>query len=273
MISVSSIFSDNGFDITDIPDQQTYVKMQCEWYNKSAGKLDGIDCRICRNKGYIAKVDKTGDFALSECSCMKKRRTLWGMKASGLGELLDKSSFEKYEVKEAWHDKMKKSALHYAANHRESWFYLAGQSGSGKTMLCTAICKELINQGFNVCYMLWDKISQKLDAYRYKEALYDSFICEIKDAEVLYIDDFLKTDQGTDGIPLRPSSSELKKAYTVINERYLARKITLISSEHYITEIASYDSATGGRIKEMSGDYTLSIKRDEKRNYRLYGGN
>ncbi len=88
----------------------------------------------------------------------------------------------------------------------------------------------------------------------------------LKEVDVLYIDDFFKPIGGN-----RPSDADIRLAYEIINARYNRRKITIISSERHISEIAEIDEAIGGRIYEYAKGYTVNIARDTARNYRLKG--
>ena len=96
---------------------------------------------------------------------------------------------------------------------------------------------------------------------------YQSLIRELKSIDVLYIDDFLKVPIGRD--ESKPTSADLALALEIINNRYNANRITILSSEWNIKDIIGFDEALGGRIYEMSGsDFCLNIKKDRKRNYR-----
>lgn len=251
----------------DIPEltPEEYEAKRAEWYNAVAGTLnekDGIECSICHNKGTIQRPDGS----IQECECMNRRRSVQGMKISGLGGLLSKS-FESFVAEDPWQIRAKKMTMHYAATAISDWMYFGGQHGCGKTHLCTAVCKALIDRGRLVKYMLWNDISQKLSAYKYKADEYAAFLDSIKTVDVLYIDDFLKTPTNGENIPEKPSAEELHNAYVVINARYFADKLTIISSEHFLSEYEDYDGAASGRIKEKASA-TIQILRSPERNYR-----
>ena len=157
----------------------------------------------------------------------------------------------------------------YLVLRRNNRIFITGNCG--KTHLCTAVCKALIDQGRSVKYMLWGDISQHLDALKFKADEYERFLGEIKSVDVLYIDDFLKTATDANNEPAKPGTAELHNAYTVINARYFADKKTIISSEHFLTEYECYDGAAAGRIREKVSTQIL-IKREPGRNYRKNGG-
>ena len=146
-------------------------------------------------------------------------------------------------------------------------FFIGGQSGSGKSHLCTAIARELLYAGYEVRYSVWRDESVRLKAVIGDDKQYQSLIDQLKNIDVLYIDDFLKVPIGRD--ESKPTSADLALALEIINNRYNANRITILSSEWNIKDIIGFDEALGGRIYEMSGsDFCLNIKKDRKRNYR-----
>lgn len=162
---------------------------------------------------------------------------------------------------------MKTSAQDFCDDDTAKWFYIGGQVGCGKTHLCTAISAHYIKQGKDVKYMLWSEDAKKLkslvsDAYEYEKGM-----SVYKNIEVLYIDDFLKTQQGES-----PTVADINLAFELINRRLLNRDlITIVSSEKTIEDVIGYDEATASRMAEKAGKYKLSIDRDMAKNYRLKG--
>lgn len=188
------------------------------------------------------------------------------MKRSGLENLLQKYRFESFVVNEEWQRNIKSKAERFAAGNG-LLFFIGGQSGSGKTHLCTAIARELLYAGHELRYILWRDESVKLKAAISDDEKYQSLIGELKSINVLYIDDFLKVPIGRD--ESKPTSADLALALEIINNRYNAKKTTILSSEWNIKDIIGFDEALGGRIYEMSGpDFCLNIKKDKNRNYR-----
>lgn len=260
-------------EIPDVPTAQTYAEMQTKWYNENVGTLDkedGLNCDICRNKGKIQCVDSEGQIYVKICSCMQKRNAVLAMKYSGLEGLISKT-LDDFKVNEVWQERAKNKTIEFINADSDTWLYFSGQTGCGKTHLCTAACKALIDKGRNVKYLLWGDISQRLNALKYKAEEYESYMQELKDVEVLYIDDFLKTPTNAGGIPEKPNAEDIKNAYTVINARYFADKKTIISTEHFINEYDAYDSAAAGRIKEKA-KIIIQVDRKPERNYRKKAG-
>ena len=45
----------------------------------------------------------------------------------------------------------------------------------------------------------------------------------------------------------------------------------IVSSEKYMFELLEYDEATSSRLYERAKGYTVNVKRDTARNYRMKG--
>ena len=241
-----------------------FIRFQCATANNNVGHLnekDGINCDKCLNRGYFEMFnEETGNTYIKKCSCMAKRESILLMRKSGLDNLLN-CSFQNYETTEKWQKSALDMAVDYVNNSDNGWLYFSGQRGGGKTHLCSAICKELMNKGRSVKYMLWTDISQKLDALKYKELDYKLYMDVIKNTDVLYIDDFLKNSLH--------DFTEIKKAYIIINARDLVEKKTIISSENSIYELDDVDSAISGRIRKQCGNkYIIHITPQDGRDYR-----
>lgn len=258
-------------------DQMTpreYEQFKADGLNAAEGNLheeDGYHCRECKNKGYIVLVKEyhSGSFSqvCSPCKCVSVRNSIMRMKRSGLKDIIKDYTFEKFDATETWQKVIKKAAVEYAEDPH-GWFFLGGQSGAGKTHLCTAICREFLLSGKSVRYMLW-----RDDIVRIKGAVTDSeeyskLIDEFKKVDVLYIDDLFKTGKAADQSQQRPTAADISVAFEIINYRYNnPAMLTIISSELTEYELIDIDEATGGRIYERSKAFTIG--RDRSRNYRI----
>lgn len=231
--------------------------------NQIPGNLTGYDCPKCLNRGYSAEL--RGRYIVSvECHCMAIRRSIRRAEKSGLGDLLERHTFEAFQTPEPWQAKAKKLAQEYAAAP-DGWFVASGASGSGKTHLCTAICKRLLDDGRAVRYELWRETAQKIKAVALDGDARSKLINPLKNAEILYLDDFLKTARGT-----APTKADIELAFDIIGARYNAKTLTLLSTELTVDELLSLDVALGGRIHEMcrKGAQYLSFVGNNK-NWRL----
>ena len=85
---------------------------------------------------------------------MAIRRSIRRAEKSGLGDLLERHTFDRFQTPKPWQARAKQLAQDYAAAPN-GWFVASGASGSGKTHLCTAICRRLLDDGRAVRYDLW----------------------------------------------------------------------------------------------------------------------
>lgn len=231
-------------------------------YNSRRGDLTGYDCPICRNKGFVFLMKDGYEYTM-ECECMEKRRGKWRLKRSGLQDMAERYRFETYEAKTSW-QKSILAAAECFCEEREGWFYIGGQVGAGKTHICTAIANRLMRQGKGVRYMIWTEEATKLKALKTDDENYAHEINKWKTAEVLYIDDFLKTRNGA-----LPTDGDINLAFEIINARYNNRTLrTIFSGERGLNEIMELDEAMGSRIYQRCGKYKLKIGWGEGRNYR-----
>lgn len=250
-------------------DPAAFAKMKADTVNSTIGNLTGYDCKKCLNRGNIAIPKEDGGISFQECDCMKTRRCIWEMEKSGLKNIIREKTFEAFTAAEAWQNSIKAGAVTYA-ERLEGWLLFCGQSGSGKTHLCTAVCRSRLLAGDEVRYMPWrDKVAElkalSLDNERRAEILNG-----YKTAQILYIDDLYKVGRAADGTS-NPTGADIGLAFEIINHRYINHLPTIIYTEKTPQELIEIDEATGSRIIEMSGNNVYSIARDTRRNYRLRG--
>lgn len=242
-------------------------------YNKTKGDLKYFDCDKCKNKGLVA-INENNSFEIKDCDCLSLRRTMKLMERSGLGNILEICSFDNFDQESEWQKFIFSKAKEFISSNN-IWFYIGGQSGSGKTHICTAITKEFINQHKPSRYMLWVDESTRLKQYKANSPeKYAELINELKEIEVLYIDDFLKVGKNQE-----PTTADINIAIEILNYRYNQaraeknkRLITIISSERSIDEILDIDEATGSRILELTKpDYYIFVSEGKEKNYRRKG--
>ena len=218
--------------------------------------LGGVDCELCGNKGFTMTQGEHGELISTECQCMSKRRSMRRIRKSGISDMLTRYTFKNYEDSDDVRKDIKQTAIAYA-NSNSGWFYIAGQSGSGKTHICTAICARLIDRGKDVYYMRWRDESRLLKSQINSEALEEP-LEKLKTVYALYIDDFFKGGS---------NEADVRLAFEIINARYNNSKLrTIISTEMPLNEILKVDEALGSRIYERSRGFVIAAP---KENYRL----
>jgi len=240
---------------------ESYDQMRCDWYNQSEGSLTGYNCPKCRNKGSIAYL-QDGMEMHRVCECMAIRQNQSNITQSGLSDAIRTKTFDAYQCKESWQTALKENVMHYAEKNRPQWLYIGGQSGAGKTHLCTAVCGVLLQRGLQVRYEMWQTIFRDLSQFATRQTRFQ----QLTQAQVLYIDDFLKpiSNKFDDTNP-----KEVSVAFELLNERYTRNMVTIISSERIFRDLLAADKALAGRIKERCNGYLFAITRSDEKNWRL----
>jgi len=214
---------------------------------------------LCDGNGWIQC-----ERGVMHCKCYKKNRAEEQLKYSGLEKLKDHYSLQNYEAKTDAQQRAKDVSQKYAKALQEGsaeWFLALGQSGAGKTHLCSAICFEALDNGLSVRYaqyreMVMDLKRKVLDEFEYKKT-----IEKYKNCAVLYLDDLYKG---------KITEADINIIYELINYRYNNDKPTIISSECSINQLNDIDCAIAGRMIERAGANVLMFK-DKSMNYRLGG--
>ena len=253
------------------------LQEKCDYENSIKGNLYYYDCEKCLNRGFINVIINDSIYA-KKCSCLIIRDINERLCNSGINEnLLNKFTLDNFSTNQQWRLLLKNKCIEYLKEVIESknkmWLYLGGLSGIGKTHLCISILKELIKSGYKAKYMSWKEDIVKIKQLKKSSNIdninkYEKTMEELKNINVLYIDDFFKL------IDNYSKEEDLNIAYEIINSRYLSDKITIISCEYEKSQLKELDLAIFGRIYEKCGGekkYYLYSKYEEERNYRIYG--
>ena len=245
----------------------TYLEKQLEMMEAAVGNMhekDGYNCELCKNKG-LRFCTRGEEIVSRQCECIKTRKSLYLLKESGIKKTAEEKTLNNFEITEGWQQSMREKAKAYIEEKTNKWFFIGGQSGCGKTHICTAICMELIKKGNSLIYMKWADATRELKD-SVNDFYYEEIIQKYKDIDILYIDDFFKVQSGC-----TPTSSDVRIAFEILNSRLLSNKKTIISSEFILKDLIEFDEATVSRIFEKSTPYVVSISKDRKRNHRLQG--
>ena len=203
-----------------------------------------------------------------ECDCVQRARNRKHLRDSGLERLVRRCTFDSYTADTPWRQAVKHKALAYLEEYQSTSFFVGGQSGAGKTHICTAICGEIMRQGHKLRYFQWIKDGLRLKQLIGERELYDKELNRWAEAPFLYIDDLYKQEI---------SDADIRLLYEIINERYNNALPTIISSERTLEEIKNARGGAGealaGRIYEMcDGRYCIEVK-GEKKNARFHSIN
>ena len=180
-------------------------------------------------------------------------------------EVINRYTFEAYETKEKYQNSLKAKTQTYVKEieaGEKTWFFIGGQSGIGKSHLCTAICSELMKMKKSLKYVIANKIIMELKSTVLNQVDYFRLMGQLIAVDVLYIDDLFKSKNITD--------ADVKALFEIINDRYSQNKITIVSSEKTIFDLEEHDEleAITGRIVENAKSYVINIKKDATKNYR-----
>ena len=237
---------------------ENLAKRSADAFNSSRGSLDdGYDCPKCLNRGMFEDPPGTMVF----CSCKPIRDSLNRLRKIGLGQAAQRLTFDTYQVSEPWQEKLLGRAKAFAEADKPGWFFIGGQSGCGKTHLCTAAAVALACRGFELRYLRWANDSAQIKTMGLDSGRGD-LLDQFANVPLLYIDDLFKNT---------PTEADKHIAFELLNARYCHDdRITIISSERTLTEILSIDEAIGGRIHERCGrENVLNVSKNPARNYRM----
>ncbi len=181
-------------------------------------------CPICQDTGY----DGT-----KMCACMKRELTLEGFRASGIGRLIEKQSFENfsldyYKASKEDYERMAQNfeaAKEFAENVPPQYgnLLMMGGTGLGKTHLSTAIARRVIERGYEVRYESVQNViaAYEHDRFRSGRDAEDEQSRVYLDAELLILDDL-----GAEYV----NSISLSALYHLINTRISQEKPTVINT-------------------------------------------
>jgi len=249
------------------------------------------NCHKCKDEGGYMVRKKAGETTLvrhedllveiilkydtdewQQCECAKMRQLNRLIKSSEITEEFQKMSFKNFIV-DGMHPKVvemkSKANQYYAAfdqikGYRQNSIMLIGQPGCGKTHLLTAISNYLIHtKQVPVLYFPYKDGMNNLAANNFERK--NEIMDRMKEVDVLFIDDLFKPIGGK--VDVKPWQAE--SIFEVVNYRYLNNKPLLVSSELSLDDMLYIDEALTSRLFEMSQDFTVTIPKDMKVNYRL----
>ncbi len=127
-----------------------------------------------------------------------------------------------------------------------------GTAGTGKTFLSNCIANELIQKGYSVIYLSSVSLFERLSSYIFSKdkSSLDNPLKDIYNCDLLVIDD-LGSEMTNQFV-----CSEL---FSIVNERYLRKKSTVISTNLDFNEISNrYTERTFSRIYSYYDIFDLS---------------
>ncbi len=232
-------------------------------FNQTQGPDDktGVQCDVCKNRRRIAFLNEEGKISIRSCKCEGTRLTVSRLQRQGLYEISKRKTLDKFRADTKTQRALKSIVQKYIAEDSPAWLLLCGQSGAGKTHLCTAAFVRIsFDRGIDGRYLLWLSDGRKIKAAA-KEGD-EQLLNEFKKCSLLYIDDLFKCKHGTE-----PSDADVRLAFEILDHRYNHKLRTIISTEMLLEDIAYLDEAICRRIREMCGKYIGNIGRDPRKCY------
>lgn len=216
-------------------------------------------CPICSDSGFI-------DGRM--CSCFKEMLITENIKSSGMGNLIEKQSFDNFDVEryrenpEAY-ERMKmnlediKDFINDFGKTSRTFLFL-GKTGTGKTHLSTAIAKAIIEKGYEVLYDSSQNIVSEFEHDRFKSGYgpYEPHGDKYLECDLLILDDL-----GTEFV----NQFTLSCLYNLINTRQNKGLSTIISSNLAPKELTNkYEDRIYSRLMGKDSKVLLFIGKDSR---------
>lgn len=222
------------------------------------------ECPDCKDTGYIND---------EKCHCFKQAIISLLYSQSNIENLLKEDNFSNlsYDYQTGEHLELFKKAANAAHNFADNFnkdyqnllFY--GTVGTGKSFLSGCIAKALLDKGNSVIYFsaveLFEILSDVMFNNGDKNEL-RTLRGDLYDCDLLIIDDL-----GTE----LTNSAVATQLFSLLNERHLLKKSTIISSNLSLDDLRErYDDRVFSRMAErfsiykLSGDDIRRLKRKEK---------
>lgn len=219
-------------------------------------------CDKCKDCGFISKIVDDRE-VFYECDCRIKSINEKWLRNSGLDyEEYSKLTLANFKEDTEVSKSMKKTALDFLSDNEAKGCGFFGKSGIGKTHICIAICQELTTKR-RLMHKYFDYRGeiQKLNANIFNDEQYEEIMYKWSNCPVLYIDDLFKFASGHKGV----NEQELRIMWSIINTRYINKKITIFSSELTVSQIREIDEALASRIYSMVDPYGLKCVGENRR--------
>ena len=207
------------------------------------------DCPDCKDTGFIGT---------EKCHCFKQKSIDLLYQQSDLRDIIKIENFDNFDLNVYSKDELNsltgvnaqetaanafKICKEFAANFGKSFenIFLCGNVGIGKTYLTHCIAAEVLKQGHSVVYIGALRLFELFNAHIFSKDVdvseeYDNiFTCDL-----LIIDDL-----GTE----ISSSATVSQLFACLNDRLLAHRSTVISTNLSITQLDElYSERTASRI-------------------------
>ena len=233
------------------------------------------NCSNCNDTGYVIK----NLTSIPEmCKCFKQKLINAHYSLSNLDQVLGEENFDSFDIR-LFSDMVDEKEGLSARKNMENVFRIAtnftknfgsefanlllyGETGLGKTFVCHAIAKDLLDKGFTVLYLTAPRLIRIIEQSRnFYEDLSESreVLKTIDDVDLLILDDL-----GSEVMTVVTIAS----LFDIINHRLITKKPTVISTnldqnslkEHYTERIVSRFFASYQNVKFFGTNIRISKK-------------
>jgi DNA replication protein DnaC len=213
-------------------------------------------CPDCSDSGYIN--------GRTMCHCFREALVKATIASSGMGNLIEKQSFDNFSLAPYSYDKAVlermsynlEAAKKYAREFREKGgnLLLVGTTGTGKTHISTAIAREVISQGFDVIYDSAQNIIADFETDKFKSGYgpYTPKADKYLECDLLIMDDLgteFSSQFSTSCIYNLLNTRQNKGLATIISTNLSAREL----QERYEDRITSRIVGADTRILQFQG--------------------
>lgn len=199
-------------------------------------EIDNFYCPRCHQNEFI--VNCSSSYAICNSAQCKEihKKAFEKEKAEKLRRVRVESPFGKKYNNAFLNERIPKEVLECVKKFKDSFFFICGDVGCGKTYFCSAIHSEFIRKGKSVYAFHESDFYDKINTQNREFGSTSNLVQSISEADLLILDDF-----GSSKI----SDYRNETVFNIINKRYSNEKATLISSNKDLDELSE---AFGDRI-------------------------
>lgn len=217
--------------------------------DKACEKCKCAPCQKTHNKYYRHKIICDGtkiNIYVTECPFMSaaklQRKINSQFKKSQIPAKYIGKTFEDYEVTGA--NEKAVNWAKYKIENLQKGMYFYGSPGVGKTFLVSIMAQEYLKRGKSVIFIDVPNLLEKLRSTYDKgsENTIDEMMESLTRVEILILDD-LGAENSTEWA--------IEKLYLIINGRYISNRLTIVTSNYNLNDVAVRMNAKkveGGRI-------------------------
>ena len=201
-------------------------------------------CSECADTGFIDGVRM--------CRCFREELVKATILSSGIGNLIEKQSFDNFDLEWYRDDEENYERMAHALSKAKEYcnkfpknkgnLLLIGKTGTGKTHISTAIAREVINLGYDVIYDSVQNILADFEDDKFRRSYNTE---ELKAEKYLECDLLIIDDLGTEFA----NQVSISCLYNLLNTRYNKGLGTIISTNLSAEELArKYEDRIYSRI-------------------------